>query len=176
MMNRNPIRVLASLAIASLFVAGPVFAKDHDGEGHGHGRHAQKQEQKAQKHADKQREKERKHVVRREREDIRPGSYFDDRHRTRVRQYYREHYDNGRHCPPGLAKKNNGCLPPGHARNWAVGQPIPRGVTIYSVPQPVLVQLPPAPYGYRYARIGGDIVLVRQQNNLIVDIIVNLLG
>jgi Ni/Co efflux regulator RcnB len=57
-----------------------------------------------------------------------------------------------------------------------VGQPIPRGVTVYAVPQPVVVHLPPAPYGYRYARIGGDIVLVQTQNNLIVDIIQGLLG
>jgi hypothetical protein len=25
-------------------------------------------------------------------------------------------------CPPGLAKKNNGCLPPGQAKKLAVGQ------------------------------------------------------
>jgi Ni/Co efflux regulator RcnB len=53
---------------------------------------------------------------------------------------------------------------------------VPRGVTIYSVPQPVITRLPPAPYGYRYARIGDDIVLVRRQNNLIVDIIQGILG
>ena len=93
-----------------------------------------------------------------------------------VRDYYVQNYGGGRKCPPGLAKKNNGCMPPGQARNWAVGQPIPRGVMLYQVPQPVILQLPPAPYGYRYARIGGDIVLVQQQNNLIVDIIVGLLG
>lgn len=28
----------------------------------------------------------------------------------------------GRGCPPGLAKKNNGCLPPGQARKLARGQ------------------------------------------------------
>ena len=35
-----------------------------------------------------------------------------DRDRNVVRTYYRTEYDAGR-CPPGLAKKNNGCLPPG---------------------------------------------------------------
>ena len=31
-------------------------------------------------------------------------------------------------CPPGLAKKNNGCLPPGQAkRSFTVGQRIPTG-------------------------------------------------
>ena len=28
---------------------------------------------------------------------------------------------NGRGCPPGLAKKRNGCLPPGHARRLSRG-------------------------------------------------------
>ena len=69
-----------------------------------------------------------------------------------------------------------GCMPPGQARKWDVGQPIPSGVQVYPVPRPVLVQLPPPPYGYRYARIGNDIVLVQQQNHIIVDIIVGLLG
>jgi Ni/Co efflux regulator RcnB len=181
-------RRLAAVAIASLLMAGTGFAKDNDGEGNGKGnKHAQKNEQKAEqkanKHADKQqdkaekqREKGDKQVAKREREEIRPGSYFNDQHRTYARQYYTQNYGQGRNCPPGLAKKNNGCLPPGQAKKWDVGQPIPRGVTVYSVPQPVLVQLPPAPYGYRYARIGNDIVLVQQQNNLIVDIIVNLFG
>ncbi|MBG9387780.1 DUF1236 domain-containing protein [Caenimonas sp. DR4.4] len=119
--------------------------------------------------------KEAKHAAK-HREDIRPGTYFNDDQRAYARRYYSEHYGHGRNCPPGLAKKNNGCMPPGQVRNWAVGQPIPRGVTVYSVPQPVIVQLPPAPYGYRYARVGNDIVLVRTDTQLIVDIIQGLLG
>jgi Ni/Co efflux regulator RcnB len=166
-MNHSTIsrRVLA-LAIASLFVAGPVFAKDHgDDHGKGQEKHAQKHEDKNERQADK-----------RQREDIKHGAYFNDRQRSSVREYYSQNYGGGKRCPPGLAKKNNGCMPPGQAKNWSVGQPIPRGVTIYTVPQPVIRQLPPAPYGYRYARIGGDIVLVQQQNNIIVDIIQGLLG
>jgi Ni/Co efflux regulator RcnB len=169
MKNFDPIRGLLALAVCTLFIAGPAFAKDHGNEGHGDEWHAQKQEQKAAKHADKQREKDYRRAAKRE--DIRPGTYFNDQNRIHVRQYYSQHYGNGRNCPPGLAKKNNGCMPPGQARKWEVGQSVPRGVTLYSVPRPLLVQLPPAPYGYRYARIGGDIALVFQQNNLIVDII-----
>ncbi len=34
-----------------------------------------------------------------------------------------------RTVPPGLAKKNNGCLPPGQAKKrYQVGQPLPRRV------------------------------------------------
>jgi Ni/Co efflux regulator RcnB len=168
---------LIALAIASLFFAGSTLAKDGEGQGQGKGnKHAEKQEHKPGKRAEKQNEKAEKHAAKRVREEIRHGSYFNDQHRTYVRQYYTEHYGQGRNCPPGLAKKNNGCLPPGQARKWDVGQPIPRGVTVYPVPQPVVMHLPPPPYGYRYARIGNDVVLVQQQNNIIVDIIVNLFG
>ena len=167
---------LVALAIASLLVASPALSKgkgDDDGEhGNGKGKHSQKFEEKQ----DKQEAKEYKKAEKRERKEIQPGTYFNDQQRTVVREYYVQNYSNGKRCPPGLAKKNNGCMPPGQARTWAVGQPVPRGVTVYAVPQPVILQLPPAPYGYRYSRIGGDIVLVQQQNNLIVDIIQGLLG
>lgn len=160
---------IVALAITSLFVAGPAFAKkDHDDGEDGKGKHSQKQERKEQKKFEKQLEK-REVVV------IQPGTHFNDQNRTYVRQYYTDNYGNGKRCPPGLAKKNNGCMPPGQVGNWVVGQPIPRGVTVYSVPQPVIRQLPPAPVGYRYAQLGGDVVLVQQQNNVIVDIIQGLL-
>ena len=60
--------------------------------------------------------------------------------------------------------------------HWDVGQRLPMDVAVYAVPQPVLVYLPAAPYGYRYHRIGNDIVLVQIQSNLIVDIIIDLLS
>ena len=159
-------RVIA-LAIVSLLVSAPALSKGKDedhGNGNGKGKHSQKNEDKEERKAEK-----------RERKEIQPGTYFNDQQRTYVREYYVQNYSNGKKCPPGLAKKNNGCMPPGQAKNWVVGQPVPSGVTVYSVPQPVIRQLPPAPYGYRYVLIGGDVVLVQQQNNLIVDIIVGLL-
>ncbi len=172
--SRTQIKRVVALAITSLLFAGPAFAKDKGDEHHGHGKdkHAQKYEHKRAKQEAKYARKAEK----RERKEIQPGTYFNDQQRTEVREYYVQRYSNRKNCPPGLAKKNNGCMPPGQVRNWTVGQPVPAGVTIYAVPQPVIRQLPPAPYGYRYARIGGDIVLVQQQNNLIVDIIQSLLG
>jgi Ni/Co efflux regulator RcnB len=164
-------RVVA-LAIASAFIAAPAFAQ---GQGHGHGK--DKQEEKAEKKARKHAEKAEKHAEKRHREEIKHGAYFNDQQRTYVREYYTQQYGNAnaRRCPPGLAKKNNGCMPPGQAKKWDVGQRIPAGVQVYSVPQPVIVRLPPAPYGYRYVRLGGDVVLVQTQTNLIVDIIHALL-
>ena len=184
-------RTLA-LVIAAVLAAGPAFPGQGEGHGNKHGdkaqkhaaKHAEKAEKhagkaekhagKAEKHAGKQEEKADKQARKREREDVKVGAYFNDQHREAARSYYQAHYSN--RCPPGLAKKHNGCMPPGQAKKWAVGQPIPRGVVVYSVPQPVIVHLPPAPYGYRYARLGNDIVLVQVHSNLIVDIIVGLLG
>lgn len=176
-------------AAALLFVSMPGFAKDkgNGGGGDDEGKHAQKEYRKSQKRAEKDYEKDnkdddkqyrkgQKYAEKRQREEIKQGTYFDEQQRIVVRQYYTTNYGNGKRCPPGLAKKQNGCMPPGQVRYWQVGQPIPRNVTVYSVPQPVIQLLPPAPYGYRYARVGSDIVLVQQQNNLIVDIIKGLLG
>ena len=156
---------IVALAIASMFVAAPSVAKDKDDDGQGKGnKQSQKHEAKAEKQAAKQ-----------ERKEIKAGAYFNEQHRARVREYYAKEYGDGRKCPPGLAKKHNGCSPPGQAQ-WDVGQRLPSDVQIYAVPQPVLVYLPTAPYGYRYHRIGNDIVLVQIQGNLIVDIIVDLLS
>jgi Ni/Co efflux regulator RcnB len=162
---------LVAFSVAALFATASFGGP---GEGHGHGnkhadqadKHAEKQAQKADKRAEK--------AGRHDRDEVRVGGYFNDRHREAAREYYAQRYGSGKGCPPGLAKKHNGCLPPGQARKWAVGQPVPPGVAVYPVPQPVLVQLPPVPYGYRYARLGGDIVLVQARNNLVVDIIVGL--
>ena len=59
--------------------------------------------------------------------DVKVGGYFGDQQRVVVREYYGKQYSAGR-CPPGLAKKNNGCMPPGQAKKWAIGQPLPRDV------------------------------------------------
>ena len=79
------------------------------------------------------------------------------------------------HCPPGLAKKDNGCLPPGQAKKlWAVGQPVPREVTLYDLPPPLLVELGPPPPGYRYARVANDVLLLALSNGMVVDAITDL--
>jgi Ni/Co efflux regulator RcnB len=178
-------RALAVLLAASLAVSPAAFAQ---GQGHGKDKgdkHAEKAERKAEKHAEKverKAEKAERKADKREakakakREDIRVGTYFNDNHRTVVTTYYGEHYGAGKACPPGLAKKNNGCMPPGQAKKrYVVGQPLPTTVRYYAVPQPVLVQLPPPPVGYRYVTIDGDIVLLAVGSMMVVDALSNLL-
>lgn len=89
-----------------------------------------------------------------------------ERHRTIVRDHYQ------RNCPPGLAKKNNGCLPPGQAKKrYAVGRPIPQGVEIDILPGEVIVRLPPLPDGYGYRMVDGDLVVVALASLVIADAI-----
>jgi hypothetical protein len=99
--------------------------------------------------------------------------HFADGHRTIVRDYYSDEFRHGR-CPPGLAKKDNGCMPPGQAKKWAVGQPLPREVIYYDVPAPLLARLEPAPAGHRYARVASDILLITRGTGTVIDAIQNL--
>jgi Ni/Co efflux regulator RcnB len=100
-------------------------------------------------------------------------SEFEDRHRVAVRSYYEENY-RGNNCPPGLLKKNNGCMPPGQARQWHYGQPLPRDAVYYEVPQPLVMQLGAPRPGYRYVRVATDILLIAIATNMVVDAIEDL--
>ncbi len=99
--------------------------------------------------------------------------HFNDQNRVVVREYYGSQYQSGR-CPPGLAKKNNGCMPPGQAKKWAVGQPLPRDVIFYEVPQPLVIQIGVPPSGYRYVRVAGDILMIAIGTAMVVDAIQDL--
>ena len=96
----------------------------------------------------------------------RQGAFFSSRNRDSVHTYY----SSGKHCPPGLAKKNNGCMPPGQAKKqWFVGQPLPTTVVVYPVPQQIVVTLPPVPLGHKYVQVAGDILLVAAGSMMVVD-------
>jgi Ni/Co efflux regulator RcnB len=81
-----------------------------------------------------------------------------------------------RDCPPGLAKKNNGCMPPGQAKKlgYSVGQPLPAGAVISAVPADILRQLGAAPVGHRYVRVGDDVLLVSSATQAVIDVIRHL--
>jgi|SRR5215472_7852928 len=87
------------------------------------------------------------------------GNHFQDRDRVAVHNYFAE-LERGGQCPPGLAKKHNGCMPPGQAKRWQIGAPLPAGVVYYSLPPALVVQLTPPPAGYRYVRVDSDILMV----------------
>lgn len=94
--------------------------------------------------------------------------YFEERHYAAVREHYAEQYRDGR-CPPGLARKNNGCLPRSQKRQWQVGRPLPRAVTYHRLPVSLVVQMGLPPSGYRYVRVAGDILLIVIGTGMVVD-------
>lgn len=99
-----------------------------------------------------------------------------DRDRSAVQTYYRNQFAAG-NCPPGLAKKNNGCLPPGQAKKlWAIGQPLPPSIVYYALPGVLLAQLTPPPMGYQYVRIDNDVLLMVIATRIIASAVANLGG
>ena len=170
-------RVLALLALGLLAGAGAMAEKPEWAGGGKNGKSQQNdmQGQPAQREshgrADKEREGERKNTS--PGQPGRSGGHFGDEQRTVVRNYYGEEYRVGR-CPPGLAKKNNGCMPPGQARKWNMGQPLPRDVVYYSIPPAIVVQLGVPPAGHRYVRVASDILLIAIGTGMVVDAIQDL--
>jgi Ni/Co efflux regulator RcnB len=98
------------------------------------------------------------------------GRRFGDQQRTLVRDYYAEDFRRG-HCPPGLAKKQNGCMPPGQAKKWAVGQQLPRDVIFHNLPPRLATQIGQPPSGHRYVRVASDILLIASRTGLVFDAI-----
>lgn len=97
-----------------------------------------------------------------------------DHDRAVVYQYYRSEFSAGR-CPPGLAKKGNGCLPPGQAKKlWVIGQPLPPAIVYEPLPPVVAQQLAPVPPGYGYVRVDDDVLLMDMTNRMVADVVNDL--
>ena len=99
--------------------------------------------------------------------------HFDDDKRSHVRSYYEEEFRGG-HCPPGLAKKHNGCMPPGQAKKWRVGRPLPQDVVFYEVPRALVVKIGVPPAGYKYVRVAADILMIAVGTRMVADAITDL--
>lgn len=103
------------------------------------------------------------------------GSFrFNEDHRRIVNDYYGNQARAGK-CPPGLAKKNNGCLPPGQAKKWARGRALAADIRYYDLPRDLLHRLPPPPARHRYVQIAGDILLIAIGTSMVVDAIEDIL-
>jgi hypothetical protein len=108
------------------------------------------------------------------RTEVTVGAYFREPEREAARGYYKQRYVSK--CPPGLAKKNNGCLPPGQAKKYELGQRLPRDIIYYPVPPGVLMRLPPVPAGHEYVRVATDILLITIGTHMVIDAITDLMG
>ncbi len=161
-----PLVLIAALMAGSAWAEKPEWA----GQGKG-GKHEQKENRGDNRNDGRGGNKDA--VVRVAPAQVSIGGYFGAPQRVVVQEYYGQQYRAGK-CPPGLAKKNNGCLPPGQAKKWAVGQPLPSDVRYYPVPQSVVLQLGVPPAGHKYVRVAADILLIAVGTGLIVDAIQDL--
>lgn len=154
--------VLTVLALACALATGAAVAKNDDAPGQ------QKKHQDA--NHQKAKDKDRRDAPSGTQTQIHIGAVFGDADRQAVQGYYGQRYSQAKGCPPGLAKKNNGCLPPGQAKKYMVGQPLPAGTVWYAVPQPLVTRLPPLPVGRGYVRVGADILVMDRKSRLVIDV------
>lgn len=141
---------LQAVAVALMLAATPALAEKPEwagAKGKGHGK-----QHKSSKHESK---------------------HFQAQHRDHVRVYYEDEFRGG-HCPPGLRKKNNGCMPPGQAKKWKMGKPLPAGVVVYDLPPPLVVKIGVPPPGYKYVRVASDILMIAIGTSMVVDAITDL--
>lgn len=147
-------KLAAAIALA-LLLAAPALAQGQGhgrGQGGGHGRdHGQQQHGQGQGQGQ---------------------GRIADADRSLIQGYFGQQFAQG-NCPPGLAKKHNGCQPPGQARQWAVGRPLPAGLG-YPLPPDLLRRLSP-PAGYTYMRVGTDILMIATGTGMVVSGLADLL-
>ena len=106
--------------------------------------------------------------------DLRIGAYFGQPQRRVVMQDHERMLRAG-HCPPGLAKKGMGCMPPGQTHKaYVLGQPLPPGVVYYELPPTLSVRLGPPPAGHRFIRVAADILLIAVGTGMVIDAISDL--
>jgi Ni/Co efflux regulator RcnB len=164
--------VCAALLVISIAVLGitaaPAFADktEHAGKGKGHDKSGRHDKDKGHNAQDSKRDDRGP--------DRRRGSHFSEPQRVAVHEYYEEQFQSRKRCPPGLAKKRNGCMPPGQAKKWKYGKPLPASVVYYDLPPQLVVQLPRAPQGHKYVRVAGDILLIAIGSAMVIDAIEDL--
>jgi Ni/Co efflux regulator RcnB len=176
------------VTVFSLFISVPVLAdkpswagNHKDGE---HGRYGGKDRGNGKNNKDYQRHQDNQGGNWNYQRDYQGGSRnyrngnyaaysFDNRQRTVIYDYFGPRFRSGR-CPPGLAKKQNGCLPPGQAKQWRMGYPLPQHIIFYNLPSALIGQLGYPGPGYRYVRVAADILLIAIGTGLVVDAIEDL--
>ena len=155
-------KILLAVASALAFVAAaPAFADKPSWAGKGKGGGEERDDDRDDrggkgKHKNKQ------------------GKHFDEHKRVAVREYYDQEFQGGKRCPPGLAKKHNGCMPPGQAKKWEMGRPLPSDVVYYPVPRELEVRIGIPPAGYKYVRVASDILMIAVGTGVVADAIQDL--
>lgn len=151
-------RELAAMALVLVLAMGMAFAQKPDSAGN-----------KA-KHKPSHSEDEISISVNGE---FRTHAFFTDERIQLITDYYSSHRS-ASGCPPGLAKKGNGCRPPGQAKKWRVGAPLPRDVIYYDVPESLVLELGLSSKSQKLVRVGADLLLIAVGTGMVIDAIEDL--
>ena len=102
-------------------------------------------------------------------DDVQVQVAFGDNDRHIIYDYYRNKKVNHKRFPPGLAKK--GKLPPGLQKQLQRNGTLPPGLAKKNLPYELENRLSQLPRGFIRLKVGGDIVLMNEETEVIVDII-----
>lgn len=139
--------IVAAICLA-VALSSPAFAKNNGNHGNGHGKSKGRWE-----NSESYNHGGGKHSGRSDREVL--------------REYVLGHYR--KNCPPGLAKKNPPCIPPGQAKKFSVGDHLPEG-GYEPLPDYVLDQLTPPQHGM-YVRMDRNVYLITEGTRKVLDAI-----
>lgn len=155
-MKKSGLLVLSALVAVSLALSTAAFAGQGNGKGHG------------KKAAQERTVSAKKSGAKHDNDKASVGISIDLGDRDIIRKYLGDNHR--KNCPPGLAKKNNGCLPPGIAKKrYQVGEPLGFDVEFSPVGRFLLDKLKPVPSGYMYVNVDKDILLISQATKRVVD-------
>lgn len=151
-MKNRIVKIAIILAVAAT-AGGPSFAKKPDAPGNSG----------TQKSAE---ENSASVSSRHDSEDSQ--AYFNADRRNLIRNYY-SNSEAPKNCPPGLAKKNNGCQPPGQVKKWRKGEPLPRDMVYTDLPRALIDELGRTPEGNRLVQIDSDVLLINAATGMVLD-------
>lgn len=156
---------LTATGIALALAAGGAFAEKPSWAGDG------KHKQGKERHEEGDRSE-------RGRDGDRHGSSvafgFSGDDRRIASEYYGAQVRKGK-CPPGLAKKNKACQPPGQAKKWQKGQSLAKDIKYNELPKELRVRLPAPPPNHRYVQVAGDILMIATGTRMVIDAIEDIL-
>ena len=79
-------------------------------------------------------------------------------------------------CPPGLAAKNNGCLPPGIAKRYTIGEPLPDDVPYELITDLAMYDLLPPDGEWLYYLVDGEVLKIADDMFTVIDAFEILFG
>ena len=179
MFTKSILRNLTVACTALLIASGSAYAEKPEKGNGNHGKNKEQSEQRGQKENRKggghekgggKDKGKRSEVSDSGQGGVSVSFNFGGAETRIVRDYYGGQVAKGK-CPPGLAKKGNGCQPPGQAKQWQKGRALGSDVRYYDIPNELRIRLPAPPLNHKYVQLGTDLLLIAVGTAIVVDAI-----